>query len=365
MSTPTDTPTRELDHTADIPGGDVMPSVTPDNAGDHAGARRGRRVLIIVLAAAAILLCLIGGGLAWNHHLDTQAREAYQTAAATQDQATAALAAAVADAQQTLTDSEGKVADEQTRTDLQDLIDQAGGIGRAGVLNPEEATRGQLDDAAQAATDQAGAAAVLADKLTAQVQVVKGSMDEFAIQEAKDGLQDDVDVVKTSADAARAAIDASAGKVADEQVRQDAEASRTAALGAVTKAQELLDADDATADALNTTSSTLRDANTELVAKTKAVTDAQAAWQQAQDAAAAAASAATGASGGSGYAYTSAGSSSGGSGYGGGSSSSAGDGYDPNFPEYVYDDDGWQHHQIQPGDDGSYTGGIICMDECG
>jgi membrane protein involved in colicin uptake len=365
MSTPTDTPTRELDPTADTPGGDATPSATPGNAGDHAGARRGRRILIIVLAVAAILLCLIGGGLAWNHHLDTQAREAYTAAITAHNAAVDSLGAALSDAQTTMDDSENAVADEQTRTDLQDLIDQADRIGRAGVLNPEEATRGQLDDAAQAATDQAGAAAVLADKLTAQVQVVKGSMDEFAIQEAKDGLQDDVDVVKTSADTARAAIDASAGKVADEQVRQDAEASRTAALGAVTKAQELLDADDATADALNTTSSTLRDANTELVAKTKAVTDAQAAWQQAQDSAAAAASAATGASGGSGYAYTSAGSSSGGSGYGGGSSSSAGGGGSSGYPESVTTNDGRTHYQIQPGDDGSYTGGIICEGDCG
>ncbi len=255
--------------------------------GDTGPAKRRPRILAAILAV--ILVAAGAGALAWTHHLDTQAQAAYQTAAAAQAQAVATLTTAVADAQQTLTDSQGKVADEQTRTDLADLIDQADGIGQAGVLNPEDATRGQLNDAAKAATDQANAAAVLTDKLTAQIQVVKGSMDQKALDDAKANVQQNIVNVQGAIDAARQTIDASAGKVSDDQVRQDAEASRTAASDLLAKAQALLNGSDV--DSLNDAMNALADANTDLVVKTKAVTDAQTAWQAAQDAAAAAAAA--------------------------------------------------------------------------
>ena len=29
--------------------------------------------------------------------------------------------------------------------------------------------------------------------------------------------------------------------------------------------------------------------------------------------------------------------------------------YNPNFPEYSYDDDGWAHHQVEPDENGSVT----------
>lgn len=108
----------------------------------------------------------------------------------------------------------------------------------------------------------------------------------------------------------------------------------------------------------------LRSAVDDVKAKTVAVSDAQSAWQQAQDAQAQASSASAGGGAsysGSSYDYTGGGSS-GGGGYSGGYSSGGADVcgggpycYNPNYPEYTYDPDGWAHHQIQPDANGSWT----------
>lgn len=105
----------------------------------------------------------------------------------------------------------------------------------------------------------------------------------------------------------------------------------------------------------------------DLNAKSKAVSDDQSAWQQAQDAQAQASSASAGGGGsysGSSYDYSGGGYS--GGGYSGGGSSSGSSGgsstdlgssgywYNHNYPEYVYDPDGWRHHQIQPDSNGHY-----------
>ena len=105
----------------------------------------------------------------------------------------------------------------------------------------------------------------------------------------------------------------------------------------------------------------------DLNAKSKAVSDDQSAWQQGQDAQAQASSASTGGGAsysGSSYDYTGGGYSGGGysgggssSDYSGGSSTdlgSSGYWYNHNYPEYVYDPDGWRHHQIQPDSNGHY-----------
>lgn len=100
----------------------------------------------------------------------------------------------------------------------------------------------------------------------------------------------------------------------------------------------------------------------DLNAKSKAVSDDQSAWQQAQDAQAQASSTSAGGGGsysGSSYDYSGGAYTGGGSpsDYSGGSSTdlgSSGYWYNHNYPEYVYDPDGWQHHQIQPDSNGHY-----------
>ena len=142
----------------------------------------------------------------------------------------------------------------------------------------------------------------------------------------------------------------------------------------------------ALSDAINTLNSTLtpsgldaldwkglRDATTAITtaksgldSASQSVSQALVDWaaQQAQDAQAQASSASTGGGAsysGSSYDY-SGGGSSGGGGYSGGYSSGGADVcgggpycYNPNYPEYTYDPDGWAHHQIQPDANGSWT----------
>lgn len=305
MSTPVDTteqiprtvaptaPTGTDGNTADTRDARMTGNVSADgNAsntgsdGDTGPAKRRPRILAAILAV--ILVAAGAGALAWTHHLDTQAQAAYQTAAAAQAQAVAALTTAVADAQQTLTDSQGKVADEKTRTALRALITQAQALGQPTPV-ADGASRAELTDAATTANSRAASATSLTEQITRQAQVVKDSMDQKALDDAKANVQQNIVNVQGAIDSARETIDASAGKVSDDQVRQDAEASRTAASDLLAKAQALLNGSDV--DSLNDAMNALADANTDLVVKTKAVTDAQTAWQAAQDAAAAAAAA--------------------------------------------------------------------------
>lgn len=98
----------------------------------------------------------------------------------------------------------------------------------------------------------------------------------------------------------------------------------------------------------------------DLNAKSKAVSDDQSAWQQGQDAQAQASSASTGGAAsysGSSYDYTGGGYSGGGYSGGGSSAGNSGGGYSPWVaPEgYFNDPDGWQHHQIYPDANGSWT----------
>ena len=104
----------------------------------------------------------------------------------------------------------------------------------------------------------------------------------------------------------------------------------------------------------------LRSAVDDVKAKTVAVSDAQSAWQQAQDAQAQASSASTGGGAsysGSSYDYSGGGYSGGGYSGGGSSAGNSGGGYSPWVaPEgYFNDPDGWQHHQIYPDANGSWT----------
>ena len=166
---------------------------------------------------------------------------------------------------------------------------------------------------------------------------------------------------------AQGVLDGSDGKVNDNSLR-DALAT------AIDSLTNLLPSTDETSD--ETQSSSVEGGREEVKAKTaeiasgiedlnaksKAVSDDQTAWQQAQDAQAQASSASTG--GGASYsgssydysggAYTGGGSP---SDYSGGSSTdlgSSGYWYNHNYPEYVYDPDGWRHHQIQPDSNGHY-----------
>lgn len=211
------------------------------------------------------------------------------SATARYDEGLADLTKAVSEAEKTLTDSKGKVADSATRKDLKAVITTAK------ALLTTDHTTGD--------TPQSGAS-------------------------AQSGAQSG-DAVWTATD-----YDAHAGAL-------------TGAVADLKTARKAV--------------------NDSMKAKEKA--DAEAAAQAAAEQEAAAAETNGGGSSydsdyaGSGYDsdYTGGGYDSGGSTSGGYVPQSSE--CDPRWPCYSYDDDGWQHHQIQPDSNGSYTDGISGNDE--
>ncbi len=244
-----------------------------------------RAIRIACLVIVLVLIAAAGSGLAWSHHLTTQAHQRYDTAISAQSQAITRLNAALGDAKTLLADSDGKVDDDQTRTDLADLIDDAAGLAaRQVAVDPDDASRAELDHAAakaQTITTQAGS---LAGQITQQIAAVKASIAAKELADAKTTLASAIEGAQKQVDAAQAAITGSDGQVADNQVRADADTARDALAKQIETAKKI--SGDAPA-VYRDTANALGEAETGLAAKTKAITDAQAAWQQAQAATAA------------------------------------------------------------------------------
>ena len=115
------------------------------------------------------------------------------------------------------------------------------------------------------------------------------------------------------------------------------------------------------ADQAGTVAKTLSDATT-------AVNDAATAYTQAQQAQS---TGGYGEGNGGGYSASTYSNSNaggnGGGGYSGGSGDVCGGGpycYNPNFPEYSYDADGWAHHQVVPDENGTVTDAGGCIAGC-
>jgi hypothetical protein len=246
-----------------------------------------RAIRIACLALVLILIAAAGSGLAWSRHLTTQAHERYDAATSAQAQAITSLNAALGDARTLLADSDGKVNDDQTRTDLADLLDDAAGLAAHQIaVDPDDASRAELDQAAaqaQTITTQAGS---LTGQITQRIAAVKASIAAKELADAKAALAAAIDGAQKEVDAAQAAITGSDGQVADNQVRADADTARDALAKQIETAKKI--SGDAPA-VYRDTAKALGEAGTGLAAKTKAVTDAQAAWQQAQAASAASA----------------------------------------------------------------------------
>jgi hypothetical protein len=246
-----------------------------------------RAIRIAGLVIALVLIAAAGSGLAWSRHLTIQAHQRYDTAISAQAQTLTSLNASLGDAKTLLADSDGKVDDDQTRTDLADLIDDAAGLAaRQVTVDPDDASRAELDHAAAQAQAVADQATSLTDQITQQITAVKASIATKELADAKATLASAIESAQKQVDAAQAAITSSDGQVADNQVRADADTARDALAKQIETAKKISGDDPA---AYRDTAKALGEAGTGLAAKTKAVTDAQAAWQQAQAASAAAA----------------------------------------------------------------------------
>lgn len=327
----------------------------------------------VVAPLVALALVAVGGG-SWvgvNTYQTHQASLAFASAVeANSGQATVlseavAHAQAVRDEANALNEASGDtpVIAPALIESVDDALSQAGALDLSKPATPaDRATLIAMAD--ELSVETANTVSIL-DSLKTATDAVETELNTCAMTAFDQAVAD----AQSALSSAQGVLDGSDGKVNDNSLR-DALAT------AIDSLTNLLPSTDETGD--ETQSSSIEGGREEVKAKTaeiasgiedlnaksKAVSDDQSAWQQAQDAQAQASSASAGGGAsysGSSYDYTGGGSS-GGGGYSGGYSSGGADVcgggpycYNPNYPEYTYDPDGWAHHQIQPDANGSWT----------
>lgn len=236
-------------------------------------APAGRRTLRIVLVGA-LTLVLVGGpaaaSLAWyESRLDASAEtvEARGRLAA----AAAGLAMVAVPARGLLRTSEGRVADERTRDELAEALASAAAATRTAATSVHE-----LDEAA-------ARVAQAREEVEAAAGVVDGSTVRWELDRAQGAYDEAAGELDTALGAARAVLDASAGRVADDAVRQ--------ALGAAVAAARAIYDGAAPRDVAGLTgrAGELSDAARFLAAHSAEVDAAVVAWEAARAAAEAAA----------------------------------------------------------------------------
>lgn len=318
--------TRRSDSDGQEPDGEVVVVDPMDAPRTH----RGR------LVAAAVAVTLVAGGVAVGYR-QWDGRVAADLAEATValDTATSTLAQAMTAGDEVLVSSEGRVGDEQVRTELADVLVAARGLDTAG---PTDGTR-------QARTRQATTTARDADEHTESVRTattaVTTAVTAWELEQAVGAYQ----AARTGLDEAivageQALVD-SDGQVADNAVREQLRAALDGAIAARDTA-----VDESDIDALTAATEQIAAAQAAVSGSSQAVGDSRAAWQAAEDARIAAEQAATRAA-----AAKSSGSSNRSSGAGTGSAAGSG----TPSPEEVWTDTRWfgplPGHWVESGSD--------------
>jgi hypothetical protein len=236
----------------------------------HEGRRptsRPRRTRIVLAATLAGVLVLGGGGgvayAQWNSGQNEQlaaARSAYSAADAANVEARATASAAVEA-------SEGRVADDQVRADLEELLSARGPVQQNG-------SRAEKTAALEAATDETEAETAA---IVAATTAVVEAQTAWELEQATAGYEAASAELAAALDAGGGVLAGSEGKVADNAVRQ----ALTDAIDAGNALRSAQPAGDV--DALTAGAAQLAGATAALSAATSATADAQAAWQAEQD----------------------------------------------------------------------------------
>ena len=325
----------------------------------------------VVAPLVALALVAVGGG-SWagvNTYQTHQASLAFASAVEANSGQATVLSEAVAHAQAVRDEAnalnEGSGDSPVIAPALIESVDDA--LSRASALDLSKpatpADRATLIAMAEELEAETANTMSILDSLKTATDAVETQLNTCAMTAFDQAVAD----AQSALSSAQGVLDGSDGKVNDNSLR-DALAT------AIDSLTNLLPSTDETGD--ETQSSSVEGGREEVKAKTaeiasgiedlnaksKAVSDDQSAWQQAQDAQAQASSTSTGGGGsysGSSYDYSGGAYTGGGSpsDYSGGSSTdlgSSGYWYNHNYPEYVYDPDGWRHHQIQPDSNGHY-----------
>lgn len=260
----TDAP--ESPTTTEIPVLTEEPGLLDGFGSDDQPGRRLKRQLWIALAALIVLA--VGG---WFIVSGFNARQALADAQDVWDSAVVSLEEQIVAGQTHLAVSEGKVADEQVRTDLTDVLMSAQEIV---ALEPEgtDALLEATDDAAAAGTD-----------ITTAVVAVEASVERHAFDGALSAHSAAADRLANSVSSAQETLAATEGQVLDNTVRE-ALATAIEAAAAITPVVPDETADLApqtkTMTALTPDMTTAAD---NLDAARQGVVDAQSAWQVEQD----------------------------------------------------------------------------------
>lgn len=228
---------------------------------------RPRRTRIVLAATLASVLVLGGGGgvayAQWNSGQNEQlaaARSAFSAADAANVEARAAASAA-------LEASEGRVADDQVRSDLEELLSARGPF----QPNGSRAEKTAALDAATDETEAETAAIVAATTTVVEAQAA------WELEKATAGYEAASAELAAALDAGGGVLTGSEGKVADNAVRQ-ALTDAIDAGNALRSAQPAADVDALTAGAAQ-----LAEATAVLSEAASATTNAQAAWEAEQE----------------------------------------------------------------------------------
>ncbi|MDP9833831.1 hypothetical protein [Gleimia europaea] len=346
-----------------------QPNTPPEETTEQALAVKPvwyKRPPIIATIAVALIAVLVAVGLAWKTQADTKnAREQYQTAQASYQQTLTELDQTKTQAGALLEFAAQRAKDTDTKT-LAAAVEEADNLKDIEVQDASTLGREKAKEATATVKSAQGQAQNVLDKLTASFKDVREEVAGKAATEFDQAVKTLNEAIETADKANREGVEKDATDKLDAALKEakaidQAKADKLETVADIEAAFTRADEASKSAKALNEA--------------TKAVNDAAQAKAQAEQAQSS-----------GGYEQTYDGSYSGndysGGGYsdwntggnGGNSGSGSGDVcgggqycYNPNFPEWIQDNYGTWHHQVQPDENGTIVGDIEggdCIANC-
>ncbi len=313
-----------------------------------------KRPPIIAAIAVALIAVLVAVGLAWKTQADTKnAREQYQTAQASYQQTLTELDQTKTQAAGLIELAAQRAKDTDTKA-LAEAVEEADNLKGIEAKDASTLGREKAKEATSAVKSAQEQAQNVLDKLTASFKDVREEVVGKAATEFDQAVKNLNEAIETAGKANREGVEKEATDKLDAALKEakaidQAKPETLEAVADIEAAFTRADEASKSAKALNEATKAVNDA-----AKAKAQAEqaqSSGGYEQTYD----------GNYGGNdysggGYSDWNAGSNSGSGSSGGGDVCGGGQYcYNPNFPEYSYDDDGWAHHQVVPDENGTVT----------
>lgn len=313
-----------------------------------------KRPPIIAAIAVALIAVLVAVGLAWKTQADTKnAREQYQTAQASYQQTLTELDQTKTQAAGLIELAAQRAKDTDTKA-LAEAVEEADNLKGIEAKDASTLGREKAKEATSAVKSAQEQAQNVLDKLTASFKDVREEVVGKAATEFDQAVKNLNEAIETAGKANREGVEKEATDKLDAALKEakaidQAKPETLEAVADIEAAFTRADEASKSAKALNEATKAVNDA-----AKAKAQAEqaqSSGGYEQTYD----------GNYGGNdysggGYSDWNAGSNSGSGSSGGGDVCGGGQYcYNPNFPEYSYDDDGWAHHQVVTDENGTVT----------